>query len=123
MFLNRLVMTLTLFQPNSPKLMKCEAKDFGDITTTNNSSLYSTNTGIRHTTQGTNDGGVYGTTGNVVIEIHTGSLHFTDGVNKEKLPSGVVSQSLLNDLTNQVNQLKNINTKHYNYYSMGYVGT
>ena len=50
-----------------------ETQASGDITAINNSSLYSpTNTGIRHTTQGTNDGGVYGTTGNVVIEIHTG---------------------------------------------------
>ena len=95
----------------------------GDITAINNSSLYSaTNTGIRHTTQGTNDGGVYGTTGNVVIEIHTGSLHFTDGVNKA-LPSGVVSQSLLNDLTNaEVNQLKNINTSTITTTQWGYVG-
>ena len=95
----------------------------GDITAINNSSLYpSANTGIKHTTQGTNDGGVYGTTGNVVIEVDTGSAHFTGGVTSA-LPDGLVSQSLLNDLSNgEVNQLKNINTSTISSTQWGYLG-
>ena len=53
----------------------------GDITSVNSSDLYpSSGTGIKHTTDGTEDGGVYGNTGNVVIAIDTGSAHFQSGV-------------------------------------------
>jgi len=65
----------------------------GDITAVNDSSLYSpTTTGILHTGDGTDVAGVYGTQGNVVLAIDTGSLHFTDGV-VGALPNGTVSGS------------------------------
>ena len=68
----------------------------GDITAVNDSSLYSsTNTGIKHTTQGTEVGGEYGQQGNIVLAIDTGSSHFQEGVElySSTLPSGVVSGS------------------------------
>jgi hypothetical protein len=66
----------------------------GDITSVNPSSTYGNGetTGLLHTTQGTNIGGVYGTQGDIVIAIATGSSHFTDGVTSA-LPNGLVSGS------------------------------
>jgi len=77
----------------------------GDITAVNDTSLYSSaNTGIKHTTQGTQVGGEYGQQGNIVLAIDTGSAHFQAGVelysSDTTLPNGVVSgssQVVLND--------------------------
>ena len=70
----------------------------GDITAVNDTSLYSSaNTGIKHTTQGTQVGGEYGQQGNIVLAIDTGSAHFQAGVelysSDTTLPSGLVSGS------------------------------
>ena len=68
----------------------------GDITAVNDTSLYSsTNTGIKHTTDGTETSGEYGQQGNIVLAIDTGSSHFQAGVElySSTLPSGVVSGS------------------------------
>ena len=68
----------------------------GDITAVNDTSLYSsTNTGIKHTTDGTETSGEYGQQGNIVLAIDTGSSHFQSGVElySSTLPSGVVSGS------------------------------
>ena len=68
----------------------------GDITAINDTSLYSSaNTGIRHTTQGTETSGEYGQQGNIVLAIDTGSSHFQEGVElySSTLPSGVISGS------------------------------
>ena len=71
----------------------------GDITSVNPTSTYSpSDTGIIHTTEGYNDGGTYGTQGDIVIAIATGSSHFTDGV-VSALPNGLVSQSSQIDVT------------------------
>ena len=66
----------------------------GDITSVNPSSTYGSGetTGLLHTGDGTEIGGVYGTQGDIVIAIATGSSHFTDGV-VSALPNGLVSQS------------------------------
>ena len=66
----------------------------GDITSVNPSSTYGSGetTGLLHTGDGTDIAGVYGTQGDIVIAIATGSSHFTDGV-LESLPSGLVSGS------------------------------
>ena len=68
----------------------------GDITAVNDTSLYSSaNTGIKHTTEGTETSGEYGQQGNIVLAIDTGSSHFQAGVElySSTLPSGVVSGS------------------------------
>jgi len=67
----------------------------GDITAVNDSSLYSsTTTGIIHTGQGTDITGIYGTQGNVVLAIDTGSTHFVSGVNGVvQIGDGLVSGS------------------------------
>ena len=69
----------------------------GDITAINDTTLYSSaDTGIKHTTQGTETAGEYGQQGNIVIAIDTGSSHFQAGVElySSTLPSGVISGSL-----------------------------
>jgi hypothetical protein len=66
----------------------------GDITAINDTTLYpSTNTGIKHTGQGTDVAGEYGQQGNVVIEIDTGSAHFTGGIKTKLNLEGVFSSS------------------------------
>ena len=65
----------------------------GDITAVNSTTTISpSTTGLIHTEEGTEDGGAYGNTGNIVLAIDTGSAHFEKGV-IEVLPSGVVSGS------------------------------
>jgi hypothetical protein len=68
----------------------------GDITAVNSTTTVSpSTTGIVHTEDGTEDGGAYGNTGNIVIAIDTGSAHFVNAVQgiSPSLPSGVVSGS------------------------------
>jgi hypothetical protein len=76
----------------------------GDITSVNPSSTYGSGetTGLLHTGDGTDVGGVYGTQGDIVIAIATGSSHFTDGV-VSALPNGLVSQSAQIDVTATTN--------------------
>ena len=53
----------------------------GDITAVNSTTTVSpSTTGLVHTEDGTEDGGAYGNTGNIVIAIDTGSAHFQAGV-------------------------------------------
>ena len=53
----------------------------GDITAVNSTTTVSpSTTGLIHTEDGTEDGGAYGNTGNIVIAIDTGSAHFQEGV-------------------------------------------
>jgi uncharacterized coiled-coil protein SlyX len=53
----------------------------GDITAVNSTTTVSpSTTGLVHTETGTEDGGAYGNTGNIVIAIDTGSAHFQSGV-------------------------------------------
>jgi len=53
----------------------------GDITAVNSTTTVSpSTTGLVHTQDGTEDGGAYGNTGNIVIAIDTGSAHFQAGV-------------------------------------------
>lgn len=67
----------------------------GDITAVNDTSLYSsTNTGIKHTGDGTEVSGEYGQQGNIVLAIDTGSAHFVNAVtNLSGTGDGVVSGS------------------------------
>jgi len=66
----------------------------GDITSVNSTTtISSTTTGLIHTEEGTEDGGAYGNTGNIVIAIATGSAHFLNGVSAAGAPLGTVSGS------------------------------
>ena len=66
----------------------------GDITAVNSTTTISpSTTGLIHTEEGTEDGGAYGNTGNIVIAIATGSAHFLNGVSAAGAPSGTVSGS------------------------------
>lgn len=57
------------------------------------------------------------------LTLDTGSTHFNDGIKQKLDLDGLVSQSLLNDLTNdEVNQLKNIDTSTISTTQWGYVG-
>lgn len=58
-----------------------------------------------------------------MLTLDTGSNHFIDGVKQKLDLDGLVSQSLLNDLTDdEVNQLKNIDTSTISTTQWGYVG-
>jgi uncharacterized coiled-coil protein SlyX len=78
----------------------------GDITAVNSTTTISpSTTGLIHTEEGTEDGGAYGNTGNIVIAIDTGSAHFTDGVKLKLDADGVISGSsqLYSDLDSRYN--------------------
>ena len=67
----------------------------GDITSVNPSSTYGSGetTGLLHNGDGTDVGGVYGTQGDIVIEIATGSAHFLGGIKAKLDADGVLSSS------------------------------
>ena len=86
----------------------------GDITAVNDSSIYSsTNTGIKHTTQGTETGGEYGQQGNIVLAIDTGSNHFVNAVQgiSPSLPIGLISGSEQVDADSITNFDTNVKSK------------